>query len=332
MKYYLIGLAVVIAGLIWFLSMPANDELVVYSGRSKALVEPMIREFEEQTGITVNVRYGGTTQLAVALMEEGDRSPADLFWAQDAGALGAVEKENLLAALPDELLGTIPARFRNSSGTWVATSGRARVLAYSTTRADAGTVSTLSDLAKPEFSGRLGWAPSNGSFQAFVTAMQIVHGDDHTRDWLRAVKNNNARIYNNNTGILQAIAAGEIDYGLTNHYYLLRALKEDPAFPVAQKFFEPGDVGNLINVAGIGILNTSDRKDDALRFVEFLISQDAQDWFTNEVFEYPVTSTDTESDAHRQLEQLLEVSPDVDLDALSDLESTLQLLREVGLL
>lgn len=332
MKYYLIGLAVIIAGVIWFLSIPANDELVVYSGRSKALVEPMIREFEEQTGITVNVRYGGTTQLAVALMEEGARSPADLFWAQDAGALGAVEKEELLAALPDELLGTIPARFRNNSGTWVATSGRARVLAYSTTRAGAGTVNELSDLAKPEFRGRLGWAPSNGSFQAFVTAMQIVHGDDHTRDWLLAVKNNNARIYNNNTGILQAIAAGEIDFGLTNHYYLLRALQEDPAFPVAQKFFESGDVGNLINVAGIGILNTSDRKDDALRFVEFLISQDAQDWFTGEVFEYPVTSTDTESDAYRQLGQLLVVSPDVDLDALSDLESTLQLLREVGLL
>ncbi|MFU8860405.1 MAG: iron ABC transporter substrate-binding protein [Cyclonatronaceae bacterium] len=332
MKYYLIGLAVVIAGLIWFLSMPASDELVVYSGRSKALVDPLISNFEEQTGITVNVRYGGTTQLAVALMEEGGRSPADLFWAQDAGALGAVEKENLLAGLPDELLNAVPERFRNSSGTWVATSGRARVLAYSISRTDAGIVNELSDLARPELSGRVGWAPSNGSFQAFVTAMQVVHGDDHARNWLLAVKNNNARIYNNNTAILQAIAAGEIDYGLTNHYYLLRALQENPDFPVAQKFFEPGDVGNLINVAGIGILNTSDRKDDALRFVEFLISQDVQDWFTGEVFEYPVTSTDTDSEAYRQLVQLLEVSPDVDLDALSDLESTLQLLREVGLL
>jgi iron(III) transport system substrate-binding protein len=332
MKYYLIGLAFIIAGLIWFLSMPANNELIVYSGRSKALVDPLIRDFEEQTGITVNVRYGGTTQLAVALMEEGDRSPADLFWAQDAGALGAVEKENLLAGLPDDLLGTIPARFRNSSGTWVATSGRARVLAYSTTRADAETVNELTDLARPELSGRVGWAPSNGSFQAFVTAMQVVLGDDHTRDWLLAVKNNNARIYNNNTGILQAIAAGEIDYGITNHYYLLRALNEDPEFPVTQKFFEPGNVGNLINVAGIGILNSSERKDDALRFVEFLISQDAQNWFTGEVFEYPVTSTGTGNEAQQQLEQLLEMSPEVDLDALSDLESTLQLLREVGLL
>lgn len=332
MKYYIIAFVIIVAGLIWFFTLPASDDLVVYSGRSKALVDPMIREFQEQTGISVNVRYGGTTQLAVALMEEGARSPADLFWAQDAGALGAVEKEGLLSALPDALLEPVPARFRNQSGTWLATSGRARVLAYSTTRANAGAIDDLADLAKPEFSGRVGWAPSNGSFQAFVTAMQIVHGDDHTRDWLLAVKNNNARIYNNNTGILQAIAAGEIDYGLTNHYYLLRALQEDPAFPVAQKFFGPGDVGNLINVAGIGILNTSNRKDDALRFVEFLISQDAQDWFTGEVFEYPVTSADTGSESHRQLEQLLEVSPDVDLDALSNLESTLRLLREVALL
>ncbi|MEX0928664.1 MAG: extracellular solute-binding protein, partial [Balneolales bacterium] len=112
---------------------PAQS-LTIYSGRSKALVDPIIQKFEEETGITVRVRYGGTTQLAVALLEEGSRSPADLFWAQDAGALGAVNAENLFGDLPQNTLEIVPPQYRGQAGKWIATSGRARVLAYSTSR------------------------------------------------------------------------------------------------------------------------------------------------------------------------------------------------------
>ena len=114
-----------------------DKELVVYSGRSKGLVHPIIKQFEKETGITVKVRYGNTAQLAVALLEEGSESPADLFWAQDAGALGAVSKQGLFQTLPESITSKVPDKFRNADGTWTATSGRARVLAYAPERVKA---------------------------------------------------------------------------------------------------------------------------------------------------------------------------------------------------
>ena len=110
------------------------ETLTIYSGRSKSLVEPIIKQFEKETGIQVKANYGGTTQLAAALLTEGDKSPAALFWAQDAGALGAVSKKAMFEKLPETILTKVPSSFRDADGLWVATSGRARVLAYSPER------------------------------------------------------------------------------------------------------------------------------------------------------------------------------------------------------
>ncbi len=305
-------------------SVPEDNTLVIYSGRGKSLVKPIIEQFQETTGIQVEVRYGNTAQLAVALTEEGDRSPADVFWAQDAGALGAVHQAGLLTTLPDSILAKVPAHYRNSAGTWVATSGRARTLAYAPDRVDTTALpQSLFDLADPRYQGRVGWAPSNGSFQAHVTALRQLVGDDSTRAWLKAMKNNDAQAYSNNRAILDGIAAGEVDFGLPNHYYLYGKKRDDPNYPVEQTFFAPGDAGNLVNVAGVGVL--SDR-DQARRFVAYLLSSDAQQYFTTETYEYAVT---TEA-ASQSLPSGVRLT--IDLDALRDLEATLNLLREVGLL
>jgi len=305
-------------------SAPEANTLVIYSGRGKSLVEPLIERFQETTGIQVEVRYGSTAQLAVALTEEGDRSPADVFWAQDAGALGAVHQAGLLTTLPDSILAKVPAHYRNGAGTWVATSGRARTLAYAPDRVDTTALpQSLFDLTDPRYEGRVGWAPSNGSFQAHVTALRQLVGDDSTRAWLEAMKNNRAQAYSNNRAILDGIAAGEVDYGLPNHYYLYGKKRDDPNYPVEQTFFAPGDAGNLVNVAGVGVL-----EDRALahRFVAYLLSPDAQEYFTTETSEYAVTESDTTHTAPSN------VQVSIDLDTLSDLEATLNLLREVGLL
>jgi len=305
-------------------SAPEDNTLVIYSGRGESLVKPIIERFQETTGIQVEVRYGNTAQLAVALTEEGDRSPADVFWAQDAGALGAVHQAGLLTTLPDSILAKVPAHYRNSAGTWVATSGRARTLAYAPDRVDTTALpQSLFDLADPRYQGRVGWAPSNGSFQAHVTALRQLVGDDSTRAWLEAMKNNDAQAYSNNRAILDGIAAGEVDFGLPNHYYLYGKKRDDPNYPVEQTFFAPGDAGNLVNVAGVGVL--SDR-DQARRFVAYLLSSDAQQYFTTETYEYAVT---TEA-ASQSLPSGVRLT--IDLDALRDLEATLNLLREVGLL
>ncbi|TVR83765.1 MAG: iron ABC transporter substrate-binding protein [Rhodospirillales bacterium] len=309
----------------------AADTLTLYSGRGETLVAPVVQQFRDETGIEVQVRYGGTAELAVLLLEEGDRTPADLFWAQDAGALGALANAGRFAELPADMAADLPDIFKSATGTWVATSGRARVLAYSTTRADSMPDSVF-DLTDPVYEGRVGWAPTNGSFQAFVTAMRKTHGEDETRAWLEAMKANGAAAYRNNTALVQAIADGEIDYTITNNYYLLRFLANDPEFPVAQRFFEDGDIGNLVNVAGAGVLGTSDQQDAAVQFIRHLLSAPAQAYFTGTVYEYPVVATVAPDPRLESFDRLLEVSPDVDLDALEDLEGTLALLREVGLL
>jgi len=309
------------------------QSLTVYSGRGEALVQPLAERFTAETGIRVDIRYGGTAELAVLIIEEGRASPADVYWGQDAGALGALGLAGRLRPVPAALLEEIPGIYSSRAGTWVATSGRARVLAYSPTRtaADAWPASVF-DLTGAAYAGRVGWAPTNGSFQAFVTAMRSLHGEAATADWLRAMMANGVQAYRNNTSLVEAVASGEIDYALTNNYYLLRYQASAPDYPVAQGFFADGDVGNLVNVAAAGIIDTSRNLVAAERFIAFLLGADAQSYFTTEVFEYPVDPTIAPNPLLVSFDALLGASPDVDLDVLEDLEGTLELLREVGLL
>ena len=330
---YLIALILVLGFLAPAPALAEDPKLVIYSGRSKSLVDPLVRRFEKTTGIEVEVRYGKTAQLAIALQEEGERSPADLFWAQDAGALGAVTDAGLFAPLPEATLNKVGERYREEEGRWIATSGRARLLAYSPARVEEDQLpESVFELTADKWKGRVGWAPTNGSFQAFVTAMRSHHGEKKTRAWLEAMKENGARPYPKNTAIIQGLAAGEVDLGLPNHYYLLRFKTADKEFPVEQTFFEPGDIGNLVNIAGAGVLKTSERKDHANRFINFLLDATAQQYFTAYVFEYPVIDGVIPHPKLVDNEQLNELAPEVDLGDLDDLEGTLKMLREAGLL
>ena len=332
MLKYLVG---VLSLLLAIGTVSATDtrELIVYSGRSKGLVHPIIKQFEKETGITVKVRYGDTAQLAVALLEEGAKSPADLFWAQDAGALGAVSKQGLLQALPKSILSKVPDKFRNSEGTWVATSGRARVLAYAPERIKAEELpNSIFDLTDVKWKGRVGWAPQNASFQAFVTAMRVLEGEEKAEEWLRGMKANGAKSYPKNTPIIQALAAGEIDLGLPNHYYLMRFKKSDANFPVEQTFFISGDAGNLVNIAGIGVLKSSSHAEEVSSFVQYLLSPKVQQLFVSEIFEYPVTDAVISSEKLMPLDELLKLTPELNLEKLDDLEGTLKLLRKADIL
>ena len=332
MLRYLVG----VLGLfltVWTVNATDTRELVVYSGRSKGLVHPIIKQFEKETGITVKVRYGNTAQLAVALLEEAEKSPADLFWAQDAGALGAVSKQGLFQKLPESVLSKIPNKFRNADGTWIATSGRARVLAYAPERVEAAELpSSIFDLTDAKWQGRVGWAPQNASFQAFVTAMRVLEGEEKAEEWLRGMKANGAKTYPKNTPIIRALAAGEIDLGLPNHYYLMRFKKSDSGFPVEQTFFASGDAGNLVNVAGIGVLKSSNNTEEVSSFVQYLLSPKVQQFFISEVFEYPVTDAVIPSEKLLPPDELLKLTPEINLEKLDDLEGTLKLLREADIL
>ena len=310
-------------------SSNTDDILTIYSGRSESLVAPVIEAFTASTGIEVEVRYGDTAQLAVALIEEGDASDADIFWAQDAGALGALSSGDRFEALPASLLEKVASGYRSQDGSWLATNARARVLAFSTERTSASELpSSISQLSDPQYANLVGWAPTNGSFQSFVSALRELIGEDATRDWLVSMKENGAKSYPKNSAILQGIANGEIDLGLPNHYYLYRFKAEDSSFPVDQQFFESGDPGNLVNVAGVGVLKSTAAEAAALEFIEFLLTDEMQRHFIDNTFEFPVTSSMIE----QSQDPTTGIRPEIDLNSLRMLESTLELLREVELL
>jgi len=307
-----------------------GGSLVVYSGRSEELVGPLVEQFEAETGITVEIRYGDTAEMAAQILEEGGNSPADVFFGQDAGALGALAKEGRLVPLSDDVLSAVPDGLKDDEGRWVGTSARARVVVYNTEKLSEDDLpDSILDFTDPEWRGRLGWAPTNGSFQAFVTALRVLEGEDGARAWLEGIKANEPKVFDGNTAIVEAVAAGEIDAGFVNHYYLYRFLAEDPDYPAANKIYGGGDPGGLVNVAGAGIIDTAEHTAEAQAFIEFLLSEEAQTYFAEETFEIPVAAGVSPVEGVPSIDEL--TLPDIDLNQLDDLAGTLALLTELGI-
>lgn len=306
----------------------AEVRLTVYCGRSKAMVQGIFDAFTASTGIALDVRYGDTTALANTILEEGDASPADLFFAQDAGALGAVRDAKRLTTLPDALLAQVDKRFAAPDGTWVGTSGRARVVAYNTERVKPEDLpASIDGFTAPAWKGRIGWPPSNASFQAFVSAMRLARGDEATAAWLTGIVANEPRVYPKNGPALKAVAAGEVDVAFVNHYYLHVHKREaaGAAFPVANHY-PANDLGGMMNVAGVGVLATSKHKAAAEQLVAYLLSADAQKVFAHDNFEYPLAAGVTPAEGIPPIASLS--LPPVELGALHDLRATLELLRK----
>jgi len=309
------------------------QQITLYSGRGETLVAPIIATFTQETGITVNVRYGGTAELAILLQEEGDASPADLFWAQDVAALGTIKP--MFAPLPDATLDRVQSVHRDAEGRWIGTSGRSRLLAYSPERlAEDDLPATMAEMTDARFRGRMALAPTNGSFIAHVAGLRIAEGDAFTQEWLNGLAANDPVMVSNNTAGYQAIADGEADLFLTNNYYLGRFLASDPAFPVAQALFDEGDIGNLMMVAGIGVLATSDDQDHAAAFIDYLLGQTAQQYFTGTVYEFPVAGSAIVPVTGMGVgfDAATDAAPDFDLNEIVDMEGTLDLIREAGLI
>ena len=308
----------------------SGEPLVIYSGRSESLVDAIIQQFHQTSGIEVEVKYAGTSQLAATILEEGDNSPADIFFAQDPGGLGAVQ--DLLSVLPDEVLSKVPEWARSPDGTWVGLSGRARTVVYNPQRVSEDELpDDIWGFVNPEWKDRIGWAPTNASFQTMITAMHALWGDERTKEWLLGVQANNPTIYPKNTPQVAAVAAGEIDVGLVNHYYLFRFLAEEGEdFPARNYHPRAGGPGATIMVAGAGILETSENKEAAVRFLEFMLSRVGQQYFAGQTFEYPLVDGVNVPHVLVPLEEI--EHPSIPLKDLADLEGTQRLLKETGVL
>lgn len=322
---------VIVVGMLVAACGGSFETLTVYSGRTENLIGPLLESFAETEGVNVDVRYGQSADLALLISEEGDRSPADVFISQSPGAVGFLAGEGRLQPIDEEVLSLVDPAFRNERGLWMGMSGRVRVIVYNRDLVDVADLpDTVFELTDERFEGRVAVAPSNGSFQDFVTAMREVHGDEVTLDWLEGLVANDAQTYANNTAIVQAVGRGDVPMGLVNHYYNYRAEAEDPDVPSENFFFPDADIGSLLIVTALGIVEGTDDAELANRFAEFMLSEEAQTFFSQQTFEYPLASG---VDPASELPDLssIEVAT-YDFDELGGgLQRTRQLIDDSGL-
>ncbi|HMB51393.1 iron ABC transporter substrate-binding protein [Natronoarchaeum rubrum] len=304
-----------------------EGELTIYSGRNEFLVGPLIEAINDfYDDFEATPRYQGSTDLVNKIRNEGSGSPADVFYSVNSGSLGALADAGRTRSLASDVAEMVPPEFRTDQ--WIGTSGRARSVPYNTDAYSASDMPTSID-AYTDFDGQLGWAPGYGSCQAFVTAMRLLEGESATREWLEGIQSNGIQRYPNELAVCEAIADGEIDAGFTNHYYIQRVLDGSSNASIATAFTQ-GDAGSVFNVAGAAVVDSTDSPDLAQNFVRHLLSAQAQDYFARQTFEYPMSP---EVDPIGNLPPIDELNPPsgLDLSELSNLQPTVDLMRDVGI-
>jgi iron(III) transport system substrate-binding protein len=311
---------------------PETEGITLYSGRIPAAIGGAVDRYEAEADRDVQVRFADTADLAATLIEEGDASPADVFFAQEPGAIGAVADAGLLAKLPRDILDRVPARFRDSQGRWVGITGRARVIAYSEdTVPPAEVPDSPFEFTAPRWADRVGWSPASSSMQEYVTALRARYGDERTGEWLEAMVDNGAKSYPNNVAIRDAIATGEIDAGLINHYYVAQAVAEEGDDYPVRAHFPRGGLGSLMLLTTVGVLESSERKEEGFDFVRSLLSRPSQEYFTFSSKEYPLAKGSKPDPSLSVPLTEIPNSP-VDLVDLGELQATIELMQESGAL
>lgn len=309
----------------------STGSITIYSGRDEEFVKTLFDDFTAATGIETEVRYGDSAELAATILEEGDNSPADVFFSQDAGSLGAVDDGGLLAPMDEQILDRVEDRFRSDDGTWVGTSGRGRVVVYNTELVEEAELpGSIFDLTDPSWNGRIGLPPTNSSFQGHVAAMIVAYGEEETRAWLEGLMANDPRFYEDNGATTRAVASGEVEVGLVNHYYKYEVEAEDGSLPIENHYFDQGDAGSFINAAGVGVLASAANPEGAAAFADYLTGDPGQTFVSEDSWEYPVVAG---YDASVDVPPLADFAgPDVDLSQLgAALPQALDLLAQVGM-
>lgn len=312
----------------------SGESIVLYSGRDEELVAPIIEAFTAETGIEVDLRSGNSAEMAAQLLEEGDGTPADVFYSQEVGAVGALAKADLLAPLPDETVNKVDERFRpGDDQLWVGVTGRSRVIVYNPDMVEELGLDMpegVEDLTDERYSGQVAIVPGNAGFQAFITGFRVQEGEDAARQWLEDMQANDVvTTIESNGDVLEAVDRGEIPFGLINHYYWARHENRDSL--TAQLLFPAGDdPGGLVNATAVGITKKAADSPAALALVDYLLSPAGQQTFVDETWEYPVIDGVDDPAGIPPLADL--EGPALDLTDLDSLEDTQALLRDLGLL
>ena len=311
----------------------STEELVVYSSRTSSLVQPLLERYATESGHNVQVRYATTASIIATLLEEGKNAQADVVYLAEPSGWGLLSEAGMLSELPDDVLNKVAPHFRSSVGQWVGTSGRSKVVVYNTATIDPerDIPDSVLDFTDSKWKGRFGWAPMHGEWQISLMAIRLLEGDEVARKWLEDIKANDPKVYPNLISIVHGAHKGEIDVGLVNHYYVPRFIsKEGDDYGARNHFVGGGDPGAVIDVAGVGIVEGTGAANAARDFVDFMLGVEAQKYFAEKTFEYPVSSGVKPVGDLPSLESLN--PPHIDPADLSELESTLEMLRDADLI
>ena len=301
--------------------------LTIYSSRKKSLSVPLFKRFEEKTKIKLKIKNGKSTALSNIITLEGENSPADLIFSQDASNLGILAKKKLLLPLPSKILKNVFPQFKSPYNLWVGTSGRARVFVYDSNKITEDNLpKSIQDLTNPKWEGKIGWAPLNGSFQSHISALIKTFGEQKVTSWLLAMKNNKTKSYPKNTPIVKATINGEIIGGLVNHYYLHKIQKDSKKGQNVKNHYFTDEKSSLINVSGVAIIKSTKKYELAQKFVEFLLSEEAQKFFTDKNYEYPTIKN---IPINKSLKDIPTLSlPNINLSKIDNIQKTIKLLKE----
>ncbi|MGZ2749267.1 iron ABC transporter substrate-binding protein [Burkholderia stagnalis] len=310
------------------------DTLTLYNAQHEQVVNRLVKDFEAQTGISVKVRSGEGPALAAQLVAEGERTPADVYFTENSPELVLLDRKGLLAKVDADSLKAVPARFSATDGNWQGVLARESVLIYNTAKLQSQPLPVaLLDLAKPEWKGKVGIAPSDADFLPLVSAVLALHGEAATLQWLKGLKTN-AQIFDDEEGVAAAVNRGGVVTGLVNNYYWDRLHAElgDKATRSAVHHFTHGDVGGVVNVSGAAVLKASKRAADAQKFVAYLVSERAQKLMaTSRVsFEYPLRPGVAPDPILKPFNELS--PPSLRFEQLGDDSQAGKLLRQAGLL
>lgn len=306
--------------------------MTLYNGQHQSTTDPIVKAFQDATGITVKVRSGESDEFANQILEEGSRSPADVFYSEEAAPMNLLAEKGMLGTVAAEALKQIPEQYSDGEGRWVGVSARARAVVYNPDKiAAADLPPSIYDFAQDAWKGKVGFVPTSGAFREQIAAIIVLAGKDRAKDWLSGLKRN-GKVYSSNGTLLDAVDRGQIATGLINHYYWFQEAAEVGADKMRSQLYYFGhhDPGALVNVSPAAMLKSSKHPELAQAFLAFLVSQAGQEVLAKVSAEYPLRPGVTSS---RPLKPLSELEPPaITVAQLGDGQNALELEQEVNLL
>jgi iron(III) transport system substrate-binding protein len=310
------------------------ETITLYNAQHPQVVEMLTKMFTKQTGIQVRVHSGEPPEIANQIAEEGEHTPADVFFTENSPELVLLDEKAMLANVAPATLARVPAKYSAPDGTWVGVLARENVLAFNPSMVQQSQLpASLLDLAKPEWKGKVAIAPSDADFLPLVDAVAAMKGEPAALAWLKGLRQN-AQIFDDDEGVVAAVDRGSVATGVINNYYWARLRTEKGASKMHSQIyhFANGDVGGLVNVSGAGVLNASSHEEAAQRFVAFLVSQPAQEALAKSdvAYEYPLVPGVAANPLLKPFDQLQ--PPPLTPAQLGNDQLAAKLLRQAGLI